>query len=454
MARRASRLGLLLLTLLPTEALAQETELAVTKSELDQMWVVVCAALVFLMQAGFKSFEAGMVQPKSATGVAMKNLADWIVGSLCFCLVGFGLMFGASQAGLFGTSLFGFEGLHGEGTNPLGESFLLFQLAFAGTAVTIVSGAMSERTGFVPYMVGSAVVALVIYPVFGHWVWGNAYIETNSAFLADLGFIDFAGSTVVHSVGAWVALVGVWLVGPRLGRFRDDGTVAALPAASISNSAFGTILLWFGWWGFNGGSGLIFDGKVGSILLNTNLAAAMGGLSAYVHGRWLQEHRDLNSKFLGGVLGGLVAVTACCHIIGPWAALAVGATAGVVHNYAYEFLGRVLKLDDPVGAISVHGACGVWGTLCVGIFGASSQLPHDRLSQIGVQALGVLLCFVWTSSIAFVVYKVLAATIGLRVSPAHERRGVGITERHVSEPPPAEDRLSEEELLALMGGGK
>jgi Amt family ammonium transporter len=405
------------------------------------------------MQAGFKSFEAGMVQPKSATGVAMKNLADWIVACLCFSMVGFGLMFGVSESGFFGTSFFAIEGLDAPGTSPLNEAFFLFQLAFAGTAVTIVSGAMSERTGFVPYLVGSAVVALLIYPLVGHWVWGNAYVEGNPAFLADMGFVDFAGSTVVHSVGAWVALVGVWQVGPRLGRYRRDGTPATLPSANLSSSTFGTIILWFGWWGFNGGSTLAFDGQVGSVIVNTNLSAAAGGLSAYCHGRWFQEHRDLNPKFLGGVLGGLVAITACCHVVSPIAAIAIGLSAGVIHNWAYEFLLRTLKLDDPVGAIPVHGACGVWGTLCVGLFGRASELPHDRLMQIGVQIGGILIVFVWTTTLSFVTYKVLSATIGLRVSPGFERRGVAITERHVSEPPPPEDELSEEELLALMGGG-
>jgi ammonium transporter, Amt family len=443
----------LTLALPPTLALAQShAETYVTHLELDRLWVIICAALVFLMQAGFNSFETGMVQPKSATGIAMKNLADWIVASLCFSLVGFGLMFGASKSGLLGLSHFGMSGFGSPGSSELGEAFFLFQLAFAGTAVTIVSGAMSERTGFIPYLVGAGVIALVIYPVFGHWVWGNTFIKGNGAFLADLGFVDFAGSTAVHSVGAWVSLVGIWRVGPRLGRYRSDGTVVPFQSASFSGAAFGTMLLWFGWWGFNGGSSLIFDGKVGSILFNTNLAGAASGLCAYCHGRWVQGHRDLNSKFLGGVLGGLVAITACCHVVDHFSALMIGIGAGIIHNYAYEFLSRVLKLDDPVGAIAVHGACGVWGTLCVGIFGASSKLPHDRLTQIGVQCVGIIVCFLWTTSVAFLMYKALEKTIGLRVSPTSERNGVGITERHDLIAPPPEEQISEDELLALMGG--
>ncbi len=449
------------LALVPDPALAQsqiqsavDRGAPVSHEELDRLWLIICAAFVFLMQAGFNNFEAGMVQPKSATGIAMKNLADWIVGSLGFALVGFGIMFGASETGLIGTSHFGFEGLSDPNTNPLGEAFFLFQLAFAGTAVTIVSGAMSERTGFVPYLVGAGVMALLIYPVFGHWTWGSAFIEGNGAFLAELGFIDFAGSTVVHSVGAWVALVGIWRVGPRLGRYANDGTVLSLPSANVSSSTFGVILLWFGWWGFNGGSGLVFDKGVGSILLNTNLAAAAGGLIAYCHGRWFQDHREMNSKFLGGVLGGLVAITACCHVVGPWSALLIGIGAGVLHNYSFEFLRNTLKLDDPVGAIPVHGVCGIWGTLCVAFFGSAESLPHGRLMQVGVQLLGVVVCFVWTTLVAFLMYRLLEKTIGLRVSPESERRGVGITEKHESLPPPPEDQLDEAELLALMGGRK
>lgn len=415
---------------------------------LDHLWVVVCAALVFLMQAGFKCFEVGMVRPQHSTGVGMKNVVDWCVGSVIFFLIGFGLMFGPSLGGLVGTGLFGLENLDAPGGSSLGIVFFMFQLAFAGTAITIVSGAMSERTGFIPYLVLAAIGSLVIYPVFGHWTWGNAFYPDNKPWLVSLGFVDFAGSTVVHSVGAWIALVGIVMIGPRLGRFAADGSVRPFKSTNPAYAMLGVFILWFGWWGFNGGSTLAFNGSIGKIILNTNLAGAIGGLVAYFHCYAFQGKRDAVEKFLGGILGGLVAVTAGCSVMTPWGALATGALAGVVHNLAYDLMLRK-KLDDPVGAIPVHGACGVLGTLCVALFGQADLLPNPRLVQFGVQALGVAACMAWTVTVSVLAFRLLKMTVGLRVSPAEEREGIALGVVPVKEPEP-QMAMNREELLKLL----
>ena len=293
-------------------------------------------------------------------------------------------------------------------------------------------------------------MALVIYPVMGHWVWGGVFFESNKPWLASLGFLDFAGSTVVHSVGAWVALVGVWVLGPRLGRYGSDGKIKEFKPYNMAYAILGVFILWFGWWGFNGGSTLAMNDAVGSIILNTNLSAAAAGLTAFLHSYLFQRKADLNEKFLGGILGGLVAITACCDVVTPLSAMIIGFAAGVVHNLAFDLILKRMKLDDPIGAIPVHGACGVFGTLCVGIFGQAHLLPHSRIMQIGVQFLGVATCFVWTASTAYVMYRILRATVGLRVPPAEERAGLNIAGELEDEHPDEED-LDNAELLALMG---
>jgi ammonium transporter, Amt family len=393
---------------------------------LDTSWVLVASIFVFFMQAGFKCLEVGLTRRKSATTVAMKNVVDWVIAVLFFFFIGFGLMFGHSAGGFVGTDLFALKNLAQPGAHALGVVFFLFQLAFAGTSCTIISGAMSERSKFIAYLICAIVVSALIYPVFGHWVWGGAYWGTKTGWLAALGFIDFAGSSVVHGTGAWVSLVGIWMVGPRTGRFDPDGTPRVIRANSPAYAALGVFILWVGWWGFNGGSTLAMNAGVGPILLNTNLAAAMGGLVALAHVFVKARHDDIVEKFLGGVLGGLVAVTAGCQVLDPLGALTVGALAGLVHNLGNDFLLR-RRLDDPVSAIPVHGFCGVLGTLCVGIFGQSQLLPHDRLTQIGVQTLGAAVCFAWATLIAFPMFWILKRTVGLRVSVTEEDIGAGLT---------------------------
>lgn len=421
---------------------------------LDHLWVLLSTALVFFMQAGFKAFEVGMVRTEHSNAVGIKNVIDWVVGSLIFLFFGFGIMFGQSKYGLVGTDLFFGIGIQDNPNgSPLGTIFFLFQIAFATTALTIVSGAMSERTGFIPYMTASAFIAVLIYPVFGHWAWGNLFYENNPAWLADLGFIDFAGSTVVHSIGAWVALVGIWMIGPRLGRFDENGKPVQFKANSYSYSVLGLIILWLGWWGFNGGSQLALDKEVGEIILNTNIAGAIAGLVAFFHCYWFQDRIDLYPKFLGGVIGGLVAITASCAYVDHLDALLIGAIAGLVHNYSYDFLLYKLKLDDPVGAISVHGFCGVWGTLSVALFAELSP-EVSRLSQLGIQTVGILVAFVFTTSTAFIMFSILKKTVGLRVSPQEEKNGIiigGETEETVDEDDSMEG-ISEEELMKLLSG--
>ena len=393
---------------------------------IDMIWLLICAALVFFMQAGFKCFEAGLVREQHRTGVAMKNLIDWLVVSLFFFVSGFGLMFGKSSYGAFGTNIFFLKEINSPEASPLGWSFYLFQLAFAGTAVTIVSGAMAERTGFVAYLSGSVFMVLVIYPVFGHWVWGDSFFGNNRPWLAALGFMDFAGSSVVHSVGAWVALVGVWITGPRLGRYNEKGEIRSFRSKNYALSVLGVIILWIGWWGFNGGSSLQFDKSIGRFLVNTNISGASAGFAAFFHCYFLQNRQNINEKLLGGILGGLVACTASCNIITPEKAYVIGTLAGIIHNYGFDFVTKRLRLDDVVGAIPVHGICGAFGTLCVALFGHSEALAHPRLTQLGVQLLGIVVCFVWATSTAFLMYNTLKVTVGLRVSPLEEIDGIHI----------------------------
>ncbi|MEQ9439279.1 MAG: ammonium transporter [Cyclobacteriaceae bacterium] len=414
----------------------------------DALWVLFAAALVFLMQVGFKSLEVGMVRRHQVAAVAMKNMVDWTVGSIIFFVVGFGLMFGHSTGGFLGTDLFFPSDWQAEGSHPLGAIFFMFQLAFVGTAITIVSGSMSERTGFLPYLTASVIIALVIYPVFGHWVWGNLFFESNSAWLGDLGFVDFAGSTVVHSVGAWVSLAGLKLLGPRLGRYDERGKLKEFEPNSIPMAVSGVFILWFGWWGFNGGSTLAFGADVGYIILNTNLAGAAGALAAYFHSYFFQKKANIYEKMIGGALGGLVAITASPHIQTPLTSLLIGALAGIIHNVSFDLLAKKWKIDDAVGAIPVHGFCGAFGTLAVALFAPAELLPHGRLMQLGIQTLGVFVCFVWAGGIGYVMFYLLKKTIGLRVSPEEERNGIMLY--HVKEEDNPEEDVSDEELLELL----
>ncbi|WP_281613777.1 ammonium transporter [Flammeovirga sp. SubArs3] len=392
----------------------------------DTLWVLVCAILVFLMQAGFKTLETGLVKKEHKAGVGAKNLLDMVAGIMGFFLIGYSFMFGESLWGFIGLDTNLMVGNHftNGDLNINGTVFFLFQVAFAGTALTIVSGAMSGRTGVLPYFIGSIVTAIIIYPIFGHWAWGNLLFSSNHAWLAELGFLDFAGSTVVHTLGATVGLVGMILVGPRLGRFDRKGKVLPIKVADYSYSILGVMLLWVGWWGFNGGSTLKFDVSVFEIILNTNLAAAGAGFSAFLMCYFFQDRSELIEKLMGGALTGLVAITACCNIVTPLNALIIGLLAGIIHNLSFDLILRVFKLDDPVGAIPVHGFGGIFGTLAVALFGKEELLVLPRWEQLLVQAIGIEVCIAFTVVIAFIMFKLIKVTYGLRVAPEQELEGM------------------------------
>lgn len=431
------------------ESVANAATQAPTPTPIDRLWVLLSAFVVFFMQAGFLSFEAGCVRPNNATSVALKNVLDWLVTTVVFCFVGFGIMFGTSWNGVFGTGFVGLEGIP-TSESAFGVEFVLFQLGFAGTAATIVSGAMAERTSLLTYSLAALAIALVIYPVFGHWAWGGTLLGTHTTLLSNLGFMDFAGGTVVHSLGGWVALVGTWFLGPRLGRFSNSGKPQALPSFGLAWSALGVFILWFGWWGFNGGSTLAMNGEVSWIIVRTTVAGGGAGLAAFAHAARRQQKRELSAKILGGVVGGLVAITPCCNVVTLPGALVVGVVAGVLHNISYERLAHY-RIDDPVGAVPVHLVCGIWGTLAVALVGRADALVHERFVQLGVQCVGIVACGVWACGLSALLFVVLRKTVGLRVSPEQELGGISLD--HTSSSAQSDDdeaELDGAELHSLM----
>jgi Amt family ammonium transporter len=423
---RAAFIGasLALVVCLPVNAFAAAEP---TAQELtDKLWVLISAALVFFMQLGFLMFEVGCVRPKNAWVTAAKNVGDWMVISVAYFFIGFGLQFGRSEGGIIGLSLFAGVGVDDPNGHHLQWVFALFQLAFSGTAATIVSGAMAERVNFKAYLVMMVGMGLVIYPIYGHWVWGNGFYADNKPWLASLGFMDFAGSSVVHMLGGFAALAGIIVLGPRLGRYSRTGHLKKMESYGLTWSACGTLVLWFGWWGFNGGSTLAMNDQVGLIIFNTNIAAAVGGLVSFIHCAALQNRQDIDSKFLGGILGGLVAITGCCNVVTPVGAVLVGASAGLVHNFSFDLIIRKWRLDDVVGAVPVHGFCGMWGIFCVGLFGVESKLNHPRTEQILVQLLGIATCIVWVLAVSFLLLKFVKVAFGARVSAMHEINGLSL----------------------------
>lgn len=418
---------------------------------IDDLWVTVAAGMVFLMQAGFMAFEVGLARPHHAPAVALKNLVDWTAASLAFFAIGFAFMFGDGNS-IIGWTHFALNDLPEVIDNTVsGPTFFIFQLAFAGTAITIVSGSLVERTSFASYAIVSVFLGLIIYPIYGRWAWGSLFNSESQGWLEALGFRDFAGSTAVHSVGAWVALVGVAIVGPRLGRFDLDGTSRPFPPSNLAMTVLGTLILWFGWWGFNGGSALAFDGSVPQIILVTNLSGAAALFSSGVHAYATKPSSAVFSTVIGGALAGLVAVTASADVVEPIGAIAIGLTAGIVHNLVADLLER-LKIDDALGAIPVHGAGGVWGTLAVAIFVPGDVLEtwgRSRIDQLAAQFLGVLVCMVWVGGLAYVIFKTIERTIGLRVSPTRELVGMDVFEEDPVHAADA-DTLEDDELRELL----
>jgi Amt family ammonium transporter len=403
----------------PPTVESNRTAIELVQTHANYVWTLVAAALVFFMQAGFALVETGFTRAKNAINILMKNLMDFAVGSIAFWAVGFGLMFGVTSTGWFGTTGF-FLSDWTPGGDPWVLAFWMFQVVFCATAATIVSGAMAERTKFSSYLIYSLVVSAVIYPVFGSWVWGGLY--KGGGWLQKLGFIDFAGSTAVHSMGGWLALAGAIVLGPRIGKYGSDGKPRPIPGHNLPLAVLGVFILWLGWFGFNPGSTTAANKDIALIFVNTNLAAAAGACTA-LFTSWIKFGKPEISMTLNGTLAGLVGITAPCYNVTPVSAVMIGGVAGVLVFFSVLFFDKI-KVDDPVGAISVHGVCGAWGTLSAALFNAEGV----TLTLVGVQLLGMAVCFVWSFGLGMILFKTLAMTVGLRVRPEEEIEGLDLTE--------------------------
>ncbi len=379
-------------------------------------WIIWGGVLVFFMQAGFALLESGSVRAKNAVNVMMKNYTDMCIGGLAFYLVGFGLMMGTNYSGFVGTDHFMPVNL-----SNMDWALMFFQMMFAATAVTIASGAMAERVSFIGYAVAACLICLFIYPVFASWVWGGYFGGTG--WLTELGFIDFAGSTVVHSIGGWLALAGVLVIGPRLGRFAPDGTPRLIAGHNMTLLALGGFILWFGWFGFNAGSTLSITGNIGLIAVNTFIAAVSAVVSYMLIARTMNK-AILLSDSVNASLIGLVSITAGCATTTPLFSIIIGGVAAVVYILSTQALLK-LKIDDVVSAVAVHGFGGVWGTLAAGLFYTGDLF---NLSRLGVQALGVGVALVWALGLGLIMYKLIDLSFGLKASRLHEQRGLDYTE--------------------------
>ncbi|RHC54230.1 ammonium transporter [Enterocloster bolteae] len=400
-------------------------------SAVNTIWVLLGAALVFFMQAGFAMVETGFTRAKNAGNIIMKNLMDFAIGTPLFWLTGFGIMFGGA-----GAFIGGFDPLvRGDysGILPAGvplPAYLIFQTVFCATAATIVSGAMAERTKFISYCIYSAVISAVVYPVSGHWIWGGGW-------LAQMGFHDFAGSTAVHMCGGAAALIGARVLGPRMGKYTEDGKPNAILGHSLTLGALGVFILWFCWFGFNGCSTVAMDSdaavySAGNIFVTTNLAAATATVATMII-TWLRYRKPDISMTLNGSLAGLVAITAGCDMVSPAGAFFIGLIAAFVVVFGIEFIDKVCKIDDPVGAIGVHGMCGAAGTLLTGVFAVDGGLAYGGgFSFLGIQLLGVVSVILWVSVTMIITFRVLKHTIGLRASEEEETKGLDVTEHNLA----------------------
>jgi Amt family ammonium transporter len=394
-------------------------------SSVDTIWVLLGAILVFFMQGGFAMVEVGLTRNKNTANLVMKNLMDFCIGSLVFWFIGFGFMFAGSGPLIGGLDLF-VRGDYG-GSYP-SNAYLIFQTVFCGTAATIISGATAERTKFQAYCLYTLLMSMVVYPISGHWIWGGGW-------LAKLGFHDFAGSTAVHMVGGVAALVGAWMLGPRIGKYDEKGNSSAIPGQSLAMAALGVFILWFAWFGFNGCSTVSATGDnlvtMSTIMVTTNLAAAAGATVMMIL-TWLRYGRPDVSMTLNGALGGLVAITAGCDAVSPAGAAIIGGVSAVVLMYGIEFVDKKLRIDDPVGAFGVHGVCGALGTVLTGLFALDGGLFYGGgAAMLGVQILGVAAVAAWVGVAMFIVYSLINKTVGLRVSPAEEISGLDVSEHDI-----------------------
>lgn len=430
----------LAIVILATWGVAAHAQEEITAADvqvtLNNIWVTIAAFLVIFMNAGFAMVETGFARQKNAVNVLTKNLIVFALATLGYWFIGFSLMFGANGNAWVGWGSFFLGGapeLYGlgpDGLNLSKDTFFLFQVAFAGTAATIVSGAVAERIKFVDFLIFSVLLTAIAYPITGHWLWGGGW-------LLELGFHDFAGSTIVHSVGGWAALMGAAFLGPRMGKYNAEGQVNALPGHNLSIATLGCLILWLGWFGFNPGSQLAADLAVPYIAVTTNLGAAAGGVAATAVSWALSGKPDL-SMTINGILAGLVSVTAGCYVFGYGGAFWAGLIGGVLVVFAVGFFDSI-KIDDPVGATSVHLVCGAWGTLAVGLFanpnnftqggeGITGLFFGGGLTQLGIQFVGVLAVGLFTVVLSSIFWLVLKSTMGLRVSAEEEMKGLDIGE--------------------------
>ena len=403
---------------------------------LDTVWMLLAAMLVFFMQPGFALCEAGFTRSKNTANILFKNFVDFMAGSLFFWFLGFGFMFGSEGAGFIGMPNFGDLSFY-SGDLPV-EGFLIFETVFFATAATIVSGAMAERTKFSMYCIYSIIISLIIYPVEGHWTWGGGWLCNDAAdsfMMTTVGatFHDFAGSAIVHSVGGVLAFIGAIFLGPRLGKYSKDGKSRAIPGHNLLAAALGVFILWFGWFGFNPGSQLAASGEVNRIaishvFLTTNLAAAAGGAATMIV-TWCKYGKPSLSLTLNGVLAGLVGITAGCDLVSPVGAVVIGIVCGVVLVFSIEFIDTKLHIDDPVGASSVHGVCGIIGTLMTGLLAVDSGVFYGHgFSFFGAQCLGILAIDAWAAITGIILFYSIKKIGGLRVDKRIEEEGLDIYE--------------------------
>ena len=405
---------------------------------IDTVWMLLAAMLVFFMQPGFALCEAGFTRSKNTANILMKNFVDFMVGSLLFWFIGFGLMFGNGGEGFIGIPNWGDLSFY---THPAGlpiEGFLMFQTVFCATSATIVSGAMAERTKFSMYFVYSIFISMLIYPIEAHWSWGGGWLcnEAAGSFMMNtfgIGFHDFAGSAVVHSVGGVLSFVGAAVLGPRLGKYDKYGKSRAIPGHSLSLASIGVFILWFGWFGFNPGSQLGASGEenrvaISHVFLTTNLAAVAGGVSTMITS-WLKYGKPSLSLTLNGILAGLVGITAGCDMVSPAGAVVIGLVCGFVLVFSIEFIDKKLHVDDPVGASTVHGVCGILGTLMTGLLSTSAGLFYGHgAGFLAAQTFGIIVIDAWTAAAGLVLFFVIKKTVGLRVSKRVEEEGLDIYE--------------------------
>ncbi len=404
------------------------------QNALNAFWLFFGGVLVFIMQAGFAMVETGFTRAKNAGNIVMKNFVDFMLGSLIYWVIGYSLMYGEGGNGFIGWISDGsfMNGLLD--ADNMDYTALFFQTVFCATSATIVSGAMAERTKFSAYVIYSACISLFIYPIAGHWVWGGGW-------LSEMGFHDFAGSAIVHMLGGTISFVGAAILGPRIGKYSKSGKAHAIPGHNIVIGALGVLLLWFGWFGFNpASSGALTDGGwlvAAKVFITTNLAACAAAVAAMFF-TWIRYGKPDVSMTLNGVLAGLVAITAPCDVVSPFASVIIGAIAGVLVSIAIPFIDTKLKVDDPVGAVSVHGVCGLFGTICVGLFakenldGMTGLFYGGGFKLLGVQCLGAVCLIAWAAVMGMLLFKILKATNGLRADAEDELKGLDISEHGLS----------------------